>query len=178
MDARSGQEKRLAIANRPHYRAEEIVGYAERFAREKKLGAVFVDYMELVQATEKHDTEELRIAHITNTLRIASERLSVPFIVLVQQSREGETKGKGGEVRQTPGLASLRYSGRQEQEAAKVLGIFSTPAEDKLTAVTLKNRGGQPNKNIHFDFDMKSGLIKAGGDDAENKTNPRERLPE
>lgn len=149
-----GRDKRLALVNRPGYRVEELVGYAERYARTRKLGAVFVDYMELIQATGKHDTEELRIAHITNTLRIASERLSTPFIVLVQQSR-GDNKDEGGE----PTLASLRYSGRQEQEAAKVLGLKSDPKEDKLTAITLKNRGGQPNKSIHFDFDMKSGLI-------------------
>lgn len=149
-----GHEKRLALVNRPGYRVEELVGYAERYARTRKLGAVFVDYMELIQATGKHDTEELRIAHITNTLRIASERLSTPFIVLVQQSR-GDNKDEGGE----PTLASLRYSGRQEQEAAKVLGLLSTPTEEKLTAITLKNRGGQPSKRIHFDFDMKSGLI-------------------
>lgn len=169
-----GIKKRLAVVNKPNYTVEQLIGHAERLAKEKPLGAIFVDYIELIKTDKKNDTEELRISHIVNQLRIASERLSCPIIALAQMNRT-TAREKTPEKRR-PSLEGLRYSGRQEQEATTVLGLFNHEAEKidiegqdgglyspttetTLEVIPLKNRGGQSNKVIELSFDMISGYI-------------------
>jgi len=171
-----GKEKRLAVVNKPQYTVEQIIGHAERLAKEKPLGAIFIDYIELIKTKGKQETEELRISYIVNQLRIASERLSCPIIALAQMNRDA-SKDKKPEKRR-PTLEGLRYSGRQEQEASTVLGLFNissekleigqqdgvftpSPASAELEIIPLKNRGGESNKVIRLGFDMVSGHIKA-----------------
>lgn len=170
-----GKEKRLAIVNKPQYTVEQIISHAERLAKEKPLGAIFIDYIELIKTKQKQDTEELRVSYIVNQLRIASERLSCPVIVLAQMNRDA-SKDKKPEKRR-PVLEGIRYSGRQEQEASTVLGLFNiasekleigqqdgiftpSPTSAELEIIPLKNRGGESNRIISLDFDMVSGHIK------------------
>lgn len=170
-----GLKKRLAIVNVPNYTAEQIIAHAERLSKEKPLGAIFVDYIELVKTNKKTDTEELRISHIANQLRIASERLSCPVIALAQMNRASVATKKKAEERR-PTLEGLRYSGRQEQEASIVLGLFNINAEKieieqengvfspsavetTLEIIPLKNRGGLSNIIILTDFDLVSGHV-------------------
>ncbi len=171
-----GKDKRLAVVNTPNYTVEQIIAHAERLAKEKTLGAIFVDYIELIKTQTKTDSEELRISHIVNQLRIASERLSCPVIALAQMNRASVTTKKKPEERR-PTLEGLRYSGRQEQEATTVLGLFNINAEKieieqetngvlspstsetVLEIIPLKNRGGESNRVISLDFDMVSGYI-------------------
>lgn len=174
-----GKEKRLAVVNTPNYTVEQIISHAERLSKEKPLGAIFVDYIELIKTQTKQDSEELRISHIVNELRIASERLSCPVIALAQMNRASVTSKKKPEERR-PTLEGLRYSGRQEQEATTVLGLFNLNAEKleieqengvlspsasetSLEIIPLKNRGGESNRVIDLDFDMVSGYIATKG---------------
>ncbi len=169
-----GRDKRLAVVNTPTYTVEQIIAHAERLSKEKPVGAIFVDYIELIRTQVKTDSEELRISHIVNQLRIASERLSCPVIALAQMNRSN-AREKNPENRR-PSLEGLRYSGRQEQEATTVLGLFNINAEKLeidqensrlspsgldtiLEIIPLKNRGGESNRPLEFDFDMVSGYI-------------------
>lgn len=170
-----GKEKRLAVVCQPRYTVEQIAGHVERMAQERTLGAVLIDYMELIKTDSRHDTEELRLAHIVNTLRVEAQRLHVPFIVLAQMNRATAKEAKA--EKRYPSLENLRYSGRQEQEATTVLGLFNLEAEKididegrpykpeqitELKVITLKNRGGETNAVIRLDFDMVSGNITDG----------------
>ncbi|MFH0926810.1 MAG: DnaB-like helicase C-terminal domain-containing protein [bacterium] len=174
---RCGEERHLAIVNKPSYTVEQLIGYAEILSKESKpIGAIFIDYMELIGSSMKHPNEELRVSYIVNQLRIASERLNTPIIVLAQMNRANIKDSKKPENR-LPTLAGLRYSGRQEQEATTVLGLFNIDVErieaeqeeDKKSALSskdtileiipLKNRGGETNKRIKVNFDMVSGYI-------------------
>ena len=169
-----GKERRLAIVNKPNYTVEQAIAHAERLSKEKPLGAIFIDYIELLKTDKKTDSEELRISYIVNQLRIASETLSVPVIALAQMNRSN-AKEKKVEHRR-PTLEGLRYSGRQEQEASTVLGLFNITAEKLeidqeagvfapsgseavLEIIPLKNRGGESNRAIKLTFDMISGHI-------------------
>jgi replicative DNA helicase len=167
-----GKEKRLAIVCQPRYTVEQISSHVERMAQERPLGAVIIDYIELIKTAAKADTEELRLAHIVNTLRVEAQRLHVPFIVLAQMNRASASSRKAED--RWPTLEGLRYSGRQEQEATTVLGLFNIEAEridieegkayrpkktTELTVITLKNRGGETNAVIPLTFDMVSGNI-------------------
>jgi|GEM_PF-4033715 len=171
-----GKDNRLAIVHKPNYSAEQIVAHAELLAKKRPLGAIFIDYMELIKSSNSRpESEELRIANIVNQLRIASEDLKIPIIVLAQLNRE-TVNGRKQENKR-PVLEGLRYSGRQEQEASTVLGLFNPQQEQTdnaddtgrtskfntnssiLEVIPLKNRGGNSNKVIELDFDMVSGHI-------------------
>jgi replicative DNA helicase len=167
-----GASKRLAIVNSPRFAVEDIVTNAEHAAREHKLGAIFVDYAELVRSKGRQESEELRLSHTVNTLRIAAEELSC-LVVLISQMNRALVTEHGKETR--PRLESLRYSGRLEQEATTVLGMYNESAEQlanpneshdleddghtALQIIPLKNRGGASNRVLRFDFDQVSGNI-------------------
>jgi replicative DNA helicase len=171
-----GHKKRFAMVNTPNYTVEQLIGHAERLAKERPLGAIFVDYIELLKTSKKTASEELRLAHIVNSLRIASEKLSCPIIALAQMNRDSAKEKTVAKRR--PALEGLRYSGRQEQEATTVLGLFNVSqekididnedgqmnepqSEAVLEAIALKNRGGQSNRIIELSFDMVSGHINS-----------------
>lgn len=165
-------ENNLYLVNEPGYTVDQIIGYSQK-VREKhgSIGAVFVDYIELIKTTEK-DTEELRVADIVNKLRIASQELNTPVIALAQMNRQTVR----GIKRKKPTLEGLRYSGRQEAEATTVLGLYNEEVEKiedeeregiegidsdtVLEVICLKNRYAEPNKVIPFTFKMKYGFIE------------------
>ncbi|NUM37090.1 MAG: hypothetical protein HUU50_21315 [Candidatus Brocadiae bacterium] len=117
-------------------------------------------------------------------LRVVSQSLDTPVVALAQMNRATVTGGSGGkqikkiEARR-PVLEGLRYSGRQEQEASTVLGLFnryieSTEASSEddqskaegavssapLEVITHKNRYGEANKIINMVFNMVTGNIE------------------
>lgn len=165
-----GRAKRLAIVNVPRFSAEQIAAHAERMAQYRKIGAIFVDYAELVKSKSRQESEELRLAHIVNTLRLAAERLSMLVVLISQMNRATVTEHS---TDRRPRLESLRYSGRLEQEATTVLGIYNETAEAAptesrdleddgntvLQIIALKNRGGSSNRVLRFNFDQVSGNI-------------------
>jgi replicative DNA helicase len=168
-----GRAKRLASFSVPHWSVEDIVAQAERVAHTRKLGAIFVDYAELVKSKHRSDSEELRIAHTVNSLRIAAERLGCLVILISQMNRASVKDHPKREGR--PTLEGLRYCGRIEAEASTVLGVYNPDAEreteeshdlgaadgghTELQIITLKNRGGRSNRTLSFDFDQVSGNI-------------------
>lgn len=164
-----GQEKRLVMINNSSYTVEQISLLCQKVANETKLGAIFVDYMELVKVSTRIDNEELRISFIVNSLRILAERLKLPVLALAQMNRAQVKDNKKIEDRR-PILENLRYSGRQEQEASIVLGLFNEAkegldkegegkTETKLEIIPLKDKGGMTNKIVPLHFEMISGYI-------------------
>jgi len=163
-----GENKRLAVIDKPNYTIEQLTGHAERLAQEKPIGAIFIDYAELIGSSKRQDTEELRVSYIVNQLRITAQRLGVPIFLLAQMNRASTKEKKD----KTPRLENLRYSGRQEQEATTVIGLYDkerekideedaedTKTDTILEVIPLKNRGGITNKKIKVSYDKVSGYI-------------------
>lgn len=140
-----GQEKlreyegNIYIVDEPNFTVDQIITYCKQVKKNKPLGAVFVDYIELVKEQKDRDgnTEELRIASIVHKLRIASQELGTPIIALAQMNRA--TVGKKQPKNRRPTLEGLRYSGRQEAEATTVLGLFNVEREK----ITIKEEEGE-----------------------------------
>lgn len=147
------------------------------------MGAILVDYIELVKVADEN-SEELRIASIVHQLRVVSQILDTPVVALAQMNRATVTGGGGGKQikkieSRRPVLEGLRYSGKQEQEASTVLGLFNryiessdaSSEEDQnrtegavsaapLEIITHKNRYGESNKIINMVFNMVTGNIE------------------
>ena len=92
-----------------------------RLRRVPDLGAVFVDYLQLMHSDDKKRSENRvnEVADITRSLKIMAKELDVPVIVCAQLSREKE---KSNPTR--PQLSDLRESGSIEQDADQVLFIY------------------------------------------------------
>jgi replicative DNA helicase len=82
-----------------------------RRARAKaSVGAVFVDYIQLIGTDQQAENENVKISEISRGLKLMAEEYSVPVVALSQLSRP--PKGTNPE----PGLADLRASGSLEQD--------------------------------------------------------------
>lgn len=85
----------------------------------KSVGAVIVDYLQLVKATKRGQSREAEVAEVSRSLKLAAKELKLPFIVLAQLNREGEKDSKP----KRPKLSQLRESGSIEQDADIVIFI-------------------------------------------------------
>jgi replicative DNA helicase len=94
---------------------------ARRLKRQKGIGMVIVDYLQLLQGTGRngHENRVQEISEISRGLKTLAKELDVPVIGLSQLSRAVEQRED-----KRPQLSDLRESGSIEQDADIVLFIF------------------------------------------------------
>ena len=94
---------------------------ARRLKRQKKIGLIVIDYLQLLQGTARNAAENRvqEISEITRGLKTLAKELDVPVLALSQLSRQVENRED-----KRPQLADLRESGTIEQDADIVLFVF------------------------------------------------------
>src|SRR4029453_647240 len=94
---------------------------ARRLKRQKGIGCVVVDYLQLLQGTGRsgNDNRVNEISEISRGLKTLAKELNVPVIGLSQLSRAVEQREE-----KRPQLSDLRESGSIEQDADIVLFIY------------------------------------------------------
>lgn len=98
----------------------DILGKCRKLKREKGLDILMIDYLQLMQGSEKsNENRTQEISNITRTLKMAARELEIPIILLSQLSRQSE-----GRKDHRPILSDLRESGSIEQDADMVLFIY------------------------------------------------------
>lgn len=135
----------IAIADKSGQTLVDVRAFARQVGKKQKLAAVVVDYLQLMQDTERGRNRYESVTAISNGLKILARDLEVPVIALAQLNR-----GIEGRKDSAPGLYDLRDSGAIEQDADVVILLnrerSQTDGEDERTKMVLhiaKNRHGK-----------------------------------
>ena len=127
----------------------DLKAKARRMKKEKDIGLVIVDYIQLVQGP-KTENRQQEVATISRMLKALARELEIPVLGLSQLSRKPEDRRGDGE----PKLSDLRESGSLEQDADIVIFIVRPKAlsenanEDNAKIYVAKNRNGSQGKFI------------------------------
>ncbi|MGI6681338.1 MAG: replicative DNA helicase [Bdellovibrionota bacterium] len=122
----------------------ELKAKARRLAREKKLGLIIVDYLQLMRSPTYKYSREQEIADISRSLKGLAKELDIPVIAISQLNRSVE-----GRDEKRPRIADLRESGAIEQDADIIAFVYrdemynpDTPDKGIAEIILGKHRSG------------------------------------
>jgi len=104
----------IYLDDTPSITAQEMKA---RLRRIPDLGAVFIDYLQLMHSAVRTDNRVQEVSEITRSLKILAKELNVPIVVCAQLTRASEKARR-------PSLVDLRESGSIEQDADQVLFLY------------------------------------------------------
>ncbi|GIP40617.1 replicative DNA helicase [Paenibacillus sp. J31TS4] len=119
-------EANIYIDDSPSVTVADIRAKCRRLQKERGLGMILIDYLQLIHGRGKGDNRQQEVSEISRTLKQIARELHVPVIALSQLSR-------GVEQRQDkrPMMSDLRESGSIEQDADIVSFLYRDDYYDK-----------------------------------------------
>jgi replicative DNA helicase len=111
----------IHIDETPAMNALEVRARSRRLARQYggKLGAIVVDYLQLMQAVSDGENRATEISEISRSMKALAKELKVPVLALSQLNRSLEQRPN-----KRPVMSDLRESGAIEQDADVILFIY------------------------------------------------------
>jgi replicative DNA helicase len=97
----------------------QIAARARRMKREKNIGAVIIDHIQLVAGSRRTENRVQEITEISKGLKVLAKDLNVPVIAISQLSRGVDARDD-----KRPVLSDLRESGSIEQDADVVMFVY------------------------------------------------------
>lgn len=131
----------------------ELKAKARRLKSQFGIKIIFVDYLQLMQASQAGESRQQEISEISRSLKDLARELNVPVIAVSQLSRAVESR-----TDHRPQLSDLRESGAIEQDADVVVLIlreeYYNPTEEnrgKAEIIIAKQRNG-PVDSVFLSF--------------------------
>jgi replicative DNA helicase len=115
----------------------QIAARARRMKREKKIGLIIIDYLQLVEPSRRQENRVQEITEVTKGLKALAKELNVPVLALSQLSRGVDARDD-----KRPVLSDLRESGSIEQDADVVMFVYREE-------YYLKSREPEPGSSEH-----------------------------
>lgn len=134
----------IHIDDSPVITVSDIRAKCRRLKKEKGLGMILIDYLQLIAGNGKGMNRQQEVSEISRTLKQIARELDVPVIALSQLSR-------GVEQRQVkrPMMSDLRESGSIEQDADIVAFLYRDDYYEKdserkniIEVIIAKQRNG------------------------------------
>ncbi len=125
----------IFIDDSPELSSLDIKTKTRRLKREKGVGMIIIDYLQLLRPRKSYERRELEISEMSRTLKGLAKELNIPVVALSQLNRRLEERSD-----KRPQLSDLRESGALEQDADLVIFIY----RDEVYNQDENN----PNKNI------------------------------
>src|SRR5882724_9560419 len=97
----------------------QIAARARRLKREKNIGCIMVDHIQLIAGSGRPENRVQEITEISKALKVLAKDLDVPVIALSQLSRGVDARDD-----KRPVLSDLRESGSIEQDADVVMFVY------------------------------------------------------
>ena len=132
---------KLPILVNDHARnLSELVTRMTVLARQGRCDIAFVDYLGLINPSDKRIPLYQQIAEVTGTMKVTAKKLGIPIVLLCQLNRDAAKEDTD------PDLYHLRDSGSIEQDADIVMMLRRKG--DDLNILVRKNRHGDSNLRI------------------------------
>ncbi len=112
-------EASLFIDDSPGLSPQEMRARARRLKRERGLGLIVVDYLQLMQIPGFKENRTGEISEISRSLKSMAKELDVPVVALSQLNRSLEQRPN-----KRPVMSDLRESGAIEQDADVIVFIY------------------------------------------------------
>ena len=127
----------------------QLAARARRLKRQKGLDVLFIDYIQLLQGSQRKANESRvqEVTEITTNLKALAKELNVPIVALSQLSRQVENRDD-----KRPQLSDLRESGSIEQDADVVLFVFREE-------YYLSNKEPRPGTEEHIKWQTEMALV-------------------
>jgi replicative DNA helicase len=97
----------------------QIAARCRRMKREKNIGLIVIDYLQLVEPTHRQENRVQEVTEVTKGLKTLAKELDVPILATAQLSRGVDARDD-----KRPVLSDLRESGSIEQDADVVMFVF------------------------------------------------------
>ena len=140
----------IYIDDSPDITALSIRAKARRLKRDKGLGLIIIDYLQLMRGHAVSERRDLEISDISRSMKALAKELDVPVVALSQLNRKLEERSD-----KRPQLSDLRESGALEQDADVVAFIYrdemynkdeNNPNKGKAEILLSKQRNGPTGK--------------------------------
>ena len=122
-------EAPLYVDETPALSPTEVRARARRLKREKGLGLIVVDYLQLMQVAGSKENRATEISEISRSLKALAKELQLPVIALSQLNRSVEQR-----TEKRPVMSDLRESGAIEQDADLILFIYRDEVYNEASA--------------------------------------------
>jgi len=114
-------ETPIYIDDTPAISVLELRAKARRLVRDrdKKIGLIIVDYLQLMRGSGSAPNREQEISEISRSMKALAKELNIPVIAVSQLNRRVEDRGD-----KRPMMADLRESGAIEQDADVIAFVY------------------------------------------------------
>jgi len=145
----------IFIDDTPAISVLELRAKARRLVkdRERKVGLIIVDYLQLVSGMADAGNREQEISGISRSLKALAKELNVPVVAISQLNRQVENRKPP-----KPVLADLRESGAIEQDADVIAFIYRDVVynektdEPNIAEVNVAKQRNGPIKTVRLAF--------------------------
>ena len=120
----------------------EAIAQKCRALKSRGLALVFIDYAQLITATDRRVARQEQVAHIVRQSKVLAMELGVAVILAAQLNRNAEDDEGEETGPRLPKKSDLRESGELEQSADVILLLHRSKYTGQVYVVVSKNRTG------------------------------------